>query len=302
MKVLVAGGTGFIGTPLCRSLAQQGHELLVLTRAPERQRSPSAAIRFLSWESDAWRRALGGTAAVVNLAGEPLIGRRWSPSQKAKLRESRVQATRRIVEAIASATPARPAVLVNASAIGYYGPHEDEELHETDAPGRGFLAELCEQWEEEAQRAEALGVRVVRLRLGLVLSRDGGALASMVPPFYWFVGGPLGSGRQWGSWVHRDDVIGLVEWALAHEAVTGAMNATAPAPVTMRSFCRELGQILRRPSWAPAPGFMLRAMLGEMAEMVLTGQRVLPTAVRASGFTFRYPELPGALDACLRAA
>ena len=297
MKLLVTGGTGFIGAPLCRTLAQHGHELLVLTRRPNAQPAQER-VRFLPWETGEWQRAMGGAAGVINLAGESIASGRWTPTHKRLIWESRVQATRALVDAMA-AQEQKPAVLVNASAIGYYGARGDEELVEVDPPGSGFLAELCQAWEAEAQRAEGLGVRVVRLRIGLVLGPGGGALAKMAPPFRLFAGGPLGSGRQWLSWIHRDDVIGLIEWALMRPDVAGALNATAPQPATMRELCAALGRVLRRPSWAPAPAFALRLLLGEMADLLLTGQRVIPSAALRLGYTFQSPELAAALKACL---
>ena len=238
---------------------------------------------------------------VVNLAGEPIVGKRWTPHQKALMRESRPQMTRRLVSAI-EASSHRPAVLVSASAVGYYGPRGDEELSEEAPPGRGFLAELSQAWEAEARAAERSGVRVVQLRIGVALEAGGGALAKMVSPFRVFLGGPLGSGRQWMSWIHVNDVIGLIEWALTRSDISGAVNATAPHPVTMREFCATLARVLRRPSWAPVPAVLLRLLLGEMAEVLLTGQRVIPTVALRSGFAFRFPELAPALDACLRRA
>ena len=296
MKLLVTGGTGFIGTPLSRTLVQQGHELLVLTR---QFRPPRESIRFLAWQTNDWQRELSTVEGVINLAGESLAAKRWSPQQKQVLTSSRLHTTRALIEAVA-ASQHRPAVWINASAVGYYGARNDEPLTETDLPGRGFLAELCQAWEREAQRAEPLGVRVVRLRIGLVLGPGGGALAKMVPPFRACVGGPFGSGRQWISWIHRDDVIGLIEWALTQPHVSGAVNATAPTPVTMRDFCRALGRTLHRPSWAPVPAVVLRALLGEMSELLLTGQRVMPAVAQQRGYTFRRPELHAALEACLQ--
>jgi uncharacterized protein (TIGR01777 family) len=298
MKLLIAGGTGFIGTSLCHTLAQHGHALLVLTRRPATQ-SPPQGGRFVSWEHDEWRRAMPHVDGVINLAGESIAARRWSPSQKVRIRESRLETTRRLVSAI-SASSKKPAVLINASAIGYYGPRGDEALTERDPAGEGFLAELCQAWEAEAQRAEPLGVRVVRLRIGLVFGAGGGALAKMGPPFRFFLGGPLGTGRQWVSWVHQQDVAALIEWVLAHPELSGAVNATAPSPVTMRELCTTLGRVMHRPSWAPVPAFALKLLVGEMADLLLTGQRILPAAARSSGFTFRFPELAPALEACLR--
>jgi uncharacterized protein (TIGR01777 family) len=196
-----------------------------------------------------------------------------------------------------AAADKKPPVLISASATGYYGPRGDEPLTETAAPGGDFLAQVCQAWEAQAQQAEALSVRVVRLRIGVVLASGGGVLGKMVPPFRWWVGGPLGSGRQWTSWIHRDDVMGLVEWGLTHETCSGAINATAPNPVTMRELCRALGRALHRPSWAPVPAPVLRLMLGEMSQMLLTGQRVIPDAARRSGYSFRYSDIDSALAA-----
>jgi len=298
MQLLVTGGTGFIGAPLCDALVRGGHELLILTRSPQTQPG-RAGVRFLPLDTDAWQRAMAGVGGVINLAGESIAARRWGPRQKRRIRDSRVQTTRRLVDAIAAASP-KPTVLVSASAIGYYGARGDEELVEADAPGSGFLTETCQAWEAEAQRAEALGVRVVRLRIGLVLGPGGGALAKLAPPFRAWVGGPVGSGRQWVSWIHRDDVIGLVEWALKRPELSGAVNATAPQPVTMATLCRKLGRALHRPSWLPVPAAVLRLVLGELADLLLTGQRVIPRLALEGGYAFRFPGLDGALEACLR--
>ena len=298
MRVFVTGGTGFIGAALCRRLVQDGHDVVIPTRTPPPQTS-HPMLRHVPWQTAAWRELLAHSSAVVNLAGASIAGQRWNASRKQQLRASRLQTTRSLIEAIAAA-PTKPAVLVNASAVGYYGPRGDEVLDETAPRGDGFLAQLCQEWEHEAQRAASFGVRVVRLRIGLVLGPRGGALAAMVPPVRFFLGGPLGRGGQWMSWIHRDDVIGLIEWALTHSHVHGALNATAPNPATMREFCSTLGRAMRRPSWAPVPSFVLRALLGEMADMLLTGQRVVPDTALRLGYTFRFPALSAALDHCLR--
>ena len=298
MKLLIAGGTGFIGASLCQRLVQRGHELVVLIRQPSRQ-SAQPGVQLLSWETGEWQRALGSMHGLINLAGESVAAKRWTPRQKTLIRNSRIQTTQRLVTAVAQ-LPRRPAVLINASAVGYYGARGDEELVESDSPGGGFLAQLCQAWEYEAQRAEALGVRVARLRIGMVLGRDGGALSKMVPPFRLCLGGPLGSGRQQVSWIHRDDVVGLIEWILERPDVAGAVNATAPQPVTMREFCATLGRVLKRPSWAPVPALALRLLLGEMAELLLSGQRVMPSIALRGGYTFSHPTLRPALEACLK--
>lgn len=296
MRLLLTGGTGFIGRPLRQQLLRDGHQLFLLTRRPA-GRPPEPGVRWLGWEGAEWERAAAEADGIVNLAGEPLIGRRWTMRQKQRLRDSRLATTQRLVRAL-TASSRRPAVLINASAVGYYGPRGDEMLTEADAGGRGFLADLCRAWEAEAQRAEAAGVRVVRLRLGIVLG-PGGALAKMALPFRCWLGGPLGRGTQWMSWIHLEDVIGLIRWALVQRGLTGPVNATAPQPVTMRDFCRTLGLVLRRPSWLPAPEAAVRLLLGEAADVLLTGQRVIPHVAMSQGYPCRFPELTEALRACL---
>ena len=288
----MTGGTGFIGAALCQALAGAGHTVTVVTRDP--QRTGGAAI---GWEGVS--AAVRETDALVNLAGEPLGSGRWDARQKQLIRDSRVRATRTLVGAVAAGEP-RPKVLVNASAIGYYGPRGDQALDESAGPGTGFLADVCRAWEEAALAAEDLGVRVVRLRLGVVLAADGGALARMMPPFRAFLGGPIGSGRQWMSWIHRDDVTGLVADTLADESYRGAVNATAPQPVTNRDFARMLGRALARPAWLPTPAFALRLMVGEMADLLLSGQRVLPGVADRLGYRWRFTELGGALQASIQ--
>ena len=295
MRLLVTGGTGFVGTPLCQALASQGHEVIAMTRRP---RAGPPRVRYSGWEAGDWPGVMAQVDGVIHLAGAP-IACRWSPEQKQRIRESRVGLTRRLVEAMAAVSP-RPTVLISASAIGYYGPRGDEVLDEAASSGSGFLADVCRAWEAEAQRAEALGVRVVRLRLGLVLGPGGGVLAKMAPPFRAWLGGPLGNGRPWVSWIHREDVLGLIQWALTHAALSGPVNAVAPGAVRMRDFCRELGRALRRPSWAPVPAIVLRTVLGEMSEMLLTGQRLTPAAAMRAGYPFQFPALSAALSDCLR--
>lgn len=297
MRLLVTGGTGFIGRPLCRSLTGRGHQLIVLTRRPDAQPS-RLGMTFLPWDTSAWQEALGEVDGVINLAGEPIAAKRWTTRQKFALRESRIGTTHQLINTMA-VLPHKPAVLIHASAIGYYGARGDEEVTEADTPGRGFLAELCRAWEAEAQRAEPFGVRVVRLRIGVVLAAGGGALGKLVPPFRAFVGGPLGSGRQWVSWIDREDLIGLIDWILNSPSVSGAVNGTAPEPVRMRELAATLGHVLRRPSWAPVPAWLLRLMLGEMADLLLASQRVIPEVALRHGYTFRYPQLRPSLAACL---
>lgn len=297
MRLLVTGGTGFIGQPLCRALLAGGHEVMVVTRHPAWQRA-QPRFRAVSWEDPAFARFSDEMDAVINLAGEPVDRRRWTPRQKTLLKESRLGSTRRLIQRMACASR-KPAVLISGSAIGYYGPREDAAVTEADSPGSGFLAELCQAWEAEASQAERLGVRVVRLRIGVVLGAGGGALPKMALPFYLFLGGPVGHGRQVVSWVHQDDVIGIILWLLSQPNATGAVNATAPHPVTMRELACELGRVLRKPSWVLVPPLALRLLLGEMAGMLLEGQRVMPRAALDAGYRFRFPELGGALEAAL---
>lgn len=282
MQVLISGASGFIGRRLRQALAAASHGTAALSRDPSRVPAE-----------------LAGADAVVNLAGEPIAARRWTAARKERIRESRVNVTRALASAIASAER-KPSVFVSASAVGYYGPRGDEEIDESTPPPAtpDFLSRVCQDWEREARAAEP-HTRVVLLRTGIVLGKGGGALAKMLLPFRMGVGGPVGTGRQWMSWIHMDDEVGLILHALGSEAVRGPLNATAPSPVTNADLSHALGRALHRPSFMVAPAFALRLALGEMADMLLTGQRVLPRAALASGYRFRHPELQGALRALL---
>ena len=291
MRVLVTGGTGLVGRPACDALRAAGHAVTIVSREPGR-----VPARAIGW--DGLRTAIPETDAIVNLAGESIASGRWTAARKAAIRSSRVEATRALVDAAAAASP-RPKVLVNASGVGYYGAHGDEPLDETAAAGTDFLARLCVEWEAEARRAEALGVRVVVVRLGVVLAPDGGALSAMLLPFRAGLGGPIGGGRQWISWVHRDDVVGLLREAVGNTEYAGPVNATSPNPVTNRDFARALGRALHRPTVLPVPGIGLRLLMGEMATMLLTGQRVLPKVAERRGYAWQQPELPAALERCV---
>jgi uncharacterized protein (TIGR01777 family) len=261
-----------------KSLAEAGHSV----RALSRHAPPAESLR----EAD----------VIIHLAGEP-VAQRWTAEAKRRIRESRVVGTRNLVEALA-ALPRRPEALICASAIGYYGSRGDEILTESSAPGSGFLPEVCVAWEKEAQAAEALGIRVVRVRTGLVLAADGGALQRMLPPFRMGVGGRLGSGRQWMSWIHLEDLTGLFQFAVESQ-VRGPLNAVAPHAVTNSDFTRELARALRRPAVFPVPEFALRLLFGEMADVLLASQRVAPAAAEAAGFRFRFPQLAPALEGLL---
>jgi hypothetical protein len=274
MNITISGASGFIGRHLLKSLAEAGHSL----RALSRHAPPAESLR----EAD----------VVIHLAGEPLA-QRWTAEAKQRIRESRVTGTRHLVEALAT-FPRRPQALICASAIGYYGSRGDEVLTESSAPGSGFLPELCVAWEREAQAAEAFGLRVVRMRTGLVLHAHGGALVRMLPPFRMGVGGRLGSGRQWMSWIHLEDLAALFQLAVENP-VRGPLNGVAPNPVTNSDFTRELARALRRPAVFPVPEFALRLLFGEMADVLLASQRVAPRAAQAAGFRFRFPQLAPAL-------
>jgi len=300
MRILLAGGTGFLGQPLVRRLVQEKHQVIILTRNPDHARSVGTGQAQLErWDARTvgpWAQRVEESDAVINLAGESLGAGRWTEARKARIINSRVEATRAIVSAIEGARK-RPRVLINAGAVGYYGHVESEVVTESHPKGADFLANVVARWEEEASVAEAYGVRVVRLRMGIVLEKDGGALKRMMLPFKFFVGGTLGSGRQWLPWIHRDDVLNIILFALEHTELSGPMNLAAPEPVTMKEFCRALGKAMRRPSWVPVPPFLLRIALGEMADMVLTGQRAVPSKLEAAGYKFLYPRLDGALRA-----
>jgi uncharacterized protein len=300
MKIIIAGGTGFLGSPLAEMYAEDGHDVRVLTRSLEpgaTRHDPGTGVPGITrvgWVADGgtgpWATALDGADAVINLSGESLGATRWSEASKKRFRESRLLATRSLATAIRGATTP-PAVLISGSAVGFYGPSDTQALTEKDPPGTDFLAELCADWEREARQAERPGTRVVLLRTGIVLERSGGALQQMMRPFKFFVGGPMGSGRQYMSWIHRLDWIEIVRWIVTTPQVTGPVNATAPHPVTNRHLARALGRAMRRPSLLPAPGFALKIVVGEFANSLLTGQRVLPACAQANGYHFRYPEI-----------
>ena len=286
MRVLITGGTGFIGRALARVLLGQGEEVSVLTRDAKAARGVLPA-GVLAVEDLAALSMLPD--AVVNLAGENL-GKRWTAFRKREFVRSRAGGTRRLVEWI-RALSRKPRVLVSGSAVGYYGARGDAPLTEEAAPAVEFQSELCRTWEAEAQRAEALGVRVCRIRTGVVLGPDGGALGAMLPAFRFGLGGHLGDGRQWMSWIHRADLVALILWLIGREACEGAYNATAPHPVTNREFARSLGAVLHRPAMLPVPAWVLRLLVGEMSHLLLTGQNVVPARALAQGFTFRFPDV-----------
>jgi uncharacterized protein len=301
MKVAVTGSTGFIGSRVVERLQTEGHQVLLLVRnVPKaQQRFPKAeVVSYTPKASGPWQQSISGCDGVVNLAGEP-IANRWTENSKKEILESRQLGTQKIVEAIAQANP-KPSVLVNSSAVGYYGTSETAVFDETSSPGKDFLAKVCQAWEAEAEKVKASGTRLAILRTGIVLGPGGGVLARMMFPFQLFAGGPLGSGNQWVSWVHREDLVNLILKALTDPAMAGVFNATAPNPARMSELCQILGQIINRPSWLPVPDFALALLLGEAAQVVLEGQHVQPKNALSKGFDFQYPTLKAALQQILQ--
>jgi uncharacterized protein (TIGR01777 family) len=297
MRIVVAGGTGLLGTALAAALRKERHDVTLLTR------HVAHTMGRVTWTPDGgvgpWARTLDGVDAIVNLAGESIAGRRWSAARKRALVDSRLLPTRSLVRAMA-ALPRAPRTLLNGSAVGIYGPHGDEIVTEDAPPGEDFLGHLASAWEAETEPAAARGSRVVRLRTGLVLTRQNGVLAKMLPPFRSGLGGPLGTGRQYMSWIHLDDWVSLVIWLLYRDDLDGAFNLTAPAPVTNAEYSHTLARVLQRPAVMRVPAFALRLALGELSTALLTGQRVVPERALSSGFRFAYPELEDALRHELR--
>jgi uncharacterized protein len=293
MIIAITGSTGLVGTALVETLEAEGNLVRRLVRRPVRD-----GEHEIQWDPAAGQidsAALEGVDAVVHLAGESLAAKRWTESFKAEIRNSRVRGTQLLCSALASLAT-KPGVLISASAVGYYGDRGDEVVDESSPPGSGFLADVCREWEEATQPARDAGIRVVKLRLGVVLSPGGGALAQMLTPFKLGVGGAIGSGRQYFSWITLDDLVSAIGFALRTAAMTGPVNAVAPQPVTNREFTKTLGRVLGRPTVLPMPAFAARLAFGEMAdEMLLSGVRVEPRALLTSGFKFQFPELEFAL-------
>lgn len=293
MKIFITGGTGFVGMHLSERLLREGHEVTVLTRGAGRR----VALSGLSYiEGDPtvrgkWQQAVAGHEAVVNLAGTSIFGR-WTPDYKEEIRLSRILTTSHIVESIPEGSKT---VLLSTSAVGYYGFHGDEELDESAPPGDDFLARVAVDWEREALKAEEKGTRVVLMRFGIVLGRSGGALQQIMRPFRWFLGGPIGSGKQWFSWIHVDDLVSAICFLMGRGDATGPYNLTSPNPVRNKDFACALGKAMGRPSILPAPGFMIRLILGEFGSIILQGQRVLPKRLSEAGFQFKYPDVENAL-------
>jgi uncharacterized protein len=290
---------------LVKRLHAKDHQIVVLTRNTTFAQKvfPSEAfpnveiVAYTPKTSGSWQSVIASCDGVVNLAGEPIGEGRWTPERKQEILNSRKLGTQKIVEAIVNANP-KPTVLINASAIGYYGTSETAIFDETSISGNDFLAQVCQAWEAEARKVKDVGVRLVILRLGIVLG-NGGALGKMIPPFKLFAGGPIGSGRQWFSWIHVEDLVNLIVQALTKPEIEGVYNATAPNPVRMADLSQTLGQVMNRPSWLPVPAFAIEALLGDGAVVVLEGQQVLPKRTVETGFEYKYPNLQSALKQIL---
>ncbi len=303
MRVAITGGTGFIGRAVTRSLLDAGHEVVILSRDPERTHGrvdPRAGVARWSVKDrpEALAEVLEGIDGVLHLAGENVGAGRWTPERKQTLVESRTAGTASLVAAIA-VMKQKPKILVSASGIGIYGNRGEEILDEKSSAGTDFLAQLSVEWERLAREAEGHGVRTVVMRIGVVLGRDGGALEKMLLPFRMFAGGPLGSGRQWFPWIHIEDIAGIVRFALENDSIRGPVNACAPGIVQLVEFCRILGKVMGRPSWLPVPAFVLKLALGEQADLVLGGQHAVPKALQQAGYQFRFPYAEAALRSIL---
>ena len=308
MRVIITGGTGLIGRALAADLAGDGHEVIVLSRAPERVTAMPAGVRVERWDArsaEGWGALADGADAIVNLAGESIAGtgfilsRRWTAERKRRIRDSRLNAGRAVVQAVELASD-KPRVVVQASGVGYYGPRGDEELTEEASPGQDFLARTAIEWEASTAPVEPLGVRRAIIRSGAVLGTKGGAFPFMLLPFRLFVGGPVGSGRQWLPWIHIADEVRAIRFLIENEAASGPFNLVAPDLLTNAEFNRVLGRVMRRPAFMRVPAFALRLLLGEMSIVSLEGQKAIPRRLQELGFAFRFPEAKAAMRDLLR--
>ncbi|KLU64495.1 epimerase family protein [Desulfosporosinus acididurans] len=298
MKVLIFGGTGFVGRNLTVELHANGYQVYVVTRNPsESTNTLEHGVKVIKWDNHSPLTSMNQLPeidVVINLAGESIGNRRWSKSIKQEILESRIRTTEAIVTAINNRA-IQPKLLINASAIGYYGDRQDEEITESEKAGEDFLAHVCRVWENEANKVQSDLTRVVTLRIGVVIGKEG-ALSRMAMPFKFFLGGSLGEGNQWISWIHIQDLTSMIRFIIEHQELTGPVNATTPYPMRMKEFCETLGEVLKRPSWLPMPEFLLRIVLGQMADMLLHGQRVIPKKLLNTGFEFKFPKLRSALE------
>jgi len=300
MKILISGGTGFVGSLLTSRLVRDGHEVSILVRNETEAKTGASDASFIHGDPTVpgpWQQAVMVHDAIINLAGASIFSR-WTPQQKRAIRESRINTTRNIVESIDTRS-GKTITLLSTSAVGYYGFHGDEELTEEDPPGHDFLATVAQEWEKEALRAKEKGARVCITRFGIVLGPNGGALGQMIPLFKKFVGGPIGSGRQWFSWIHSEDLTEAFSFLLKHQELSGPFNVCSPKPVRNNDLAKAIGKALHRPSFMPAPGFAIRLVLGEFGSVILKGQKVIPRRLIESGFIFKHPEIEEAIEAII---
>ena len=309
MKAIITGGTGLLGGSLVPELASAGYEVIVLSRNPEKHRGQFRGdVRLVAWDgrsADGWGNLVNGADAIVNLAGENLAGynffpARWTDSRKSLIRESRLEAGEAVVQAVSSAS-IKPSVVVQISAVGYYGPQGDKEITEADPPANDFLSRVAVEWENSTRGVEAMGARHVVLRgAGFFLSKDSGALPRLLLPTRLFAGGPIGDGNQWYTWIHPKDASRAIRFLIEREDAKGPYNLVSPQPLRSKDFSKAVGKALRRPSWLPAPAFAFKLAFGEVASVVTTGQRVIPARLQELGFQFDFPEAVGAIEDVLR--
>jgi hypothetical protein len=302
MKVFITGGTGFVGTTLSQKLAQEGHEVTVLTRSLRNQPAGVSGISYAEGDptqKGPWQERIADQDVVINLAGASIF-RRWSDTAKKLIWDSRIQTTQNLVEAL-SARKGKETRLFSTSAVGYYGFHQDDVLNESSPSGEGFLSDLSREWESAALKAKDYGVQVTLMRFGIVLGRRGGALQQMITPFKWWMGSPLGSGNQWFSWIHEQDLVDVFLFLIKRKEISDGVNCTAPNPVTNRDLTKTLGEVLGKPTFMPGvPGFVMSLVLGEFGSVLLKGQRVVPKKLLEAGFRFSFPDLRTALEDLLR--
>lgn len=303
MNIFITGGTGFIGKHLIKALLMDGHSVKVLTRNEEKaEKVFGSQVKVVGGNParrEKWTEALEGCDAIINLCGEPILAKKWTEQRKRILLNSRILPTRIIIESIEKLEN-KPEVLINGSAIGYYSGRGDKKITEDESAGNDFGASLCKEWEDEARRAEGYGVRVVAIRTGFVLGHGEGGLTNMLTPFKFFAGGPIGSGKQYISWIHINDEVGIIKMALTNKDIKGPINATAPNPVTNREFSKTLGRVLGRPSWLPVPPFMLKLLFGEGAALLAEGQHAIPQKALNAGYKFQFETLEPALQDVLK--
>lgn len=304
-RIIISGATGFIGKALCQQLVQEGYDVVALSRNPDKGSALfGELVKVIQWDAqstDGWSDIADGAYAIINLAGENLASGRWTQERKQRIIQSRLNAGKAVLEAVERATN-KPQVIIQASAIGYYGARDDEILDESSSPGFGFLAGLAKQWEKSTQEVDSFGVRHIIIRSGIVLGRNEGFLSRVLLPFRLFFGGHLGSGKQWLSWIHIDDEVNAICFLLENESLQGVFNLTAPNPLTSKDFFHVLGKVMKRPSWLPVPSFLLSLLLGGMAnELILSGQRIMPTRLLESGYEFLHTNAESALEEILNA-